>query len=162
MCCVDHYHGLRCMPPQERAWSSSCPGFFGTMKAWHATFPGTTESLSLASLNCISWLQVAEQQGRYLAQTFNNGEAASPTKPFTWKQLGAMATIGTSALIPRISPRKTPPQRPTPTFPWFRFHCYPSITLPASCLAQSHFADLTIGVNCIDNFRYIDFLFVSR
>ena len=38
--------------------------------------------------------QVAEQQGKYLAQMYNKGEASAPQSPFTWKQLGTMATIG--------------------------------------------------------------------
>lgn len=38
--------------------------------------------------------QVAEQQGQYLAKMINAREARAPSKPFIWKQLGSMATIG--------------------------------------------------------------------
>lgn len=45
-----------------------------------------------------SLLQVAEQQGKYLAKSFNAKAASKSeaTKPFVWKRLGAMATLGLS------------------------------------------------------------------
>ena len=49
-------------------------------------------------------MQVAEQQGKYLAAALNADEAATP-KPFAWKSRGAMATLGTPLLL---TPKSTP------------------------------------------------------
>lgn len=48
------------------------------------------------SVKCVHWIQVAEQQGKYLAKAFNKlaKDPSAKIAPFNYKHMGSMASIG--------------------------------------------------------------------
>ena len=55
-----------------------------------------TQCVSALSVKCVHWIQVAEQQGKYLAKAFNKlaKDPSAKIAPFNYKHMGSMASIG--------------------------------------------------------------------